>query len=180
MTPLAARPAPVPRAVAGASPNARPNRRLRNLFCDRVPEVADGVVQIVSIARDPGACAKVAVYSCVPGVNADGVCIGWRGQRVRDIESRLAGESITIVRFDADPCRFVVNALRVPVFSASVTAGARRRITVVVENPYFRRALGKEGRNVRLAAKLTGWAITVCTHTCTAGGHRHAAAVQAR
>lgn len=161
MTAFALPPATI-RTQRDVSPDAPQHRVLRELLWQRVPELADGVIEIVAIARERGIGAKVAVRSTTLGITADGACIGLHGQRIRDVE-RLAGERVGIIRFHPNPCRFAANALRVPVLSVSANDRGPRRITITVAPEHLSRALGKGGWNVRLAVKLTGWAITVCT-----------------
>nr|VTP01791.1 hypothetical protein BIN_B_04193 [Mycobacterium riyadhense] len=140
----------------------------------RVPEIACGSVEIVSVAREPGKWAKVAVDTHVSGINPAGVCIGVAGVRVADVEKRLGGEHINIVRFHPEPTRYVLNALKVS-GTAEVTDPHRRHIRVIVASHDYARALGKTGHNVRLARRLTGWTIQICTTECAGTAHHHPA-----
>ena len=135
---------------------------VRRLFALEVPEVADGTVEIAAIAREAGHRTKVAVRSTVPGVNAKGACIGPMGARVRAVMSELGGEKIDIVDFDEDPARFIASALSPSrVTSVVVLDEVARAARAVVPEGQFSLAIGKEGQNARLAAKLTGWKIDI-------------------
>ena len=135
---------------------------VRKLFSLEVPEIADGSVEIVAVAREAGHRSKIAVQSRVPGLNAKGACIGPMGQRVRNVMSELSGEKIDIIDFDDDPSRFVANALSpAKVVSVSVIDAGTRAARVVVPDFQLSLAIGKEGQNARLAARLTGWRIDI-------------------
>ena len=135
---------------------------VRKLFSLEVPEIADGSVEIVAVAREAGHRSKIAVRSIVPGLNAKGACIGPMGQRVRNVMSELSGEKIDIIDYDEDPARFVANALSpAKVVSVSVIDEAGRAARVVVPDFQLSLAIGKEGQNARLAARLTGWRIDI-------------------
>jgi transcription termination/antitermination protein NusA len=135
---------------------------VRKLFSLEVPEIADGSVEIVAVAREAGHRSKIAVASRVPGLNAKGACIGPMGQRVRNVVAELHGEKIDIIDFHDDPARFVGNALS-PAHAISVTVvhEAARSARVVVPDFQLSLAIGKEGQNARLAARLTGWRIDI-------------------
>jgi N utilization substance protein A len=135
---------------------------VRKLFALEVPEIADGSVEIVAVAREAGHRSKIAVNSKVSGLNAKGACIGPMGQRVRNVMSELSGEKIDIIDFDDDPARFVANALSpAKVVSVSVIDANTRAARVVVPDFQLSLAIGKEGQNARLAARLTGWRIDI-------------------
>jgi transcription termination/antitermination protein NusA len=135
---------------------------VRKLFALEVPEVADGAVEITSIAREAGHRTKIAVRTTVPGLNAKGACIGPMGARVRAVMSELRGEKIDIVDHSDDPAEFVANALSpARVTSVTVVDAAARSARVVVPDYQLSLAIGKEGQNARLAAKLTGWKIDI-------------------
>ena len=135
---------------------------VRKLFALEAPEVADGSVEIVSVAREAGHRSKIAVRTGVPGLNAKGSCIGPMGQRVRNVMSELSGEKIDIIDFDEDPAQFVANALSpAKVVSVTVIDQAARAARVVVPDFQLSLAIGKEGQNARLAARLTGWRIDI-------------------
>ena len=135
---------------------------VRKLFALEVPEIADGTVEIAAIAREPGHRTKIAVKSTVPGVNAKGACIGPVGARVRNVMSELAGEKIDIIDYSEDPARFVGNALSpAKVVSVRVVDERAKTARVVVPDFQLSLAIGKEGQNARLAARLTGWRIDI-------------------
>lgn len=135
---------------------------VRKLFSLEVPEIADGSVEIVAVAREAGHRSKIAVRSKVAGLNAKGACIGPMGQRVRNVMSELAGEKIDIIDFDEDPARFVANALSPSkVVSVQVIDPTARAARVIVPDFQLSLAIGKEGQNARLAARLTGWRIDI-------------------
>src|SRR5882757_5193088 len=135
---------------------------VRKLFSLEVPEIADNSVEIVAVAREAGHRSKIAVTSRVSGLNAKGACIGPMGQRVRNVMSELSGEKIDIIDYDDDPARFVANALSpAKVVSVTVIDEAGRAARVVVPDFQLSLAIGKEGQNARLAARLTGWRIDI-------------------
>ncbi|WP_299562141.1 transcription termination factor NusA [uncultured Mycolicibacterium sp.] len=135
---------------------------VRKLFSLEVPEIADGSVEIVSVAREAGHRSKIAVRSTVPGLNAKGACIGPMGQRVRNVMSELSGEKIDIIDWDEDPAKFVANALSpAKVVSVQIIDEAARAARVIVPDFQLSLAIGKEGQNARLAARLTGWRIDI-------------------
>jgi N utilization substance protein A len=135
---------------------------VRKLFALEVPEVADGSVEIVALAREAGHRTKMAVRSSVPGLNAKGACIGPMGQRVRSVVAELHGEKIDIIDYSDDPATFVASALSpAKVTSVDVVDLATRSARVVVPDYQLSLAIGKEGQNARLAAKLTGWRIDI-------------------
>jgi len=130
---------------------------VRKLFALEVPEIADGSVEIVALAREAGHRSKVAVRSTVPGLNAKGACIGPMGQRVRAVVSELHGEKIDIIDHSEDLATFVAAALSpAKVVSAAVVDPVARAVRVIVPDYQLSLAIGKEGQNARLAAKLTG------------------------
>ena len=135
---------------------------VRKLFALEVPEVADGTVEIHAIARESGHRTKIAVSSTVPGVNAKGACIGPMGQRVRNVMAELHGEKIDIVDWSADAAEMVAHALSpAQVTSVQVLSEETRSARVVVPDFQLSLAIGKEGQNARLAARLTGWRIDI-------------------
>jgi N utilization substance protein A len=135
---------------------------VRKLFALEVPEIADGTVQIAAVAREAGHRSKIAVFTTDPNVNAKGACIGPLGGRVRNIVSELHGEKIDIVDYDEDPARFVAAALSpAEVISVDVVDAAARGARVVVPDYQLSLAIGREGQNARLAARLTGWRIDI-------------------
>ncbi|MBD8869081.1 transcription termination factor NusA [Nocardioides donggukensis] len=135
---------------------------VRKLFALEVPEIADGTVEIIAVAREAGHRTKIAVRSRVAGVNAKGSCIGPMGQRVRNVMSELHGEKIDIVDWSEDPAELVAHALSpARVSSVEVISLAERSARVVVPDYQLSLAIGKEGQNARLAARLTGWRIDI-------------------
>jgi transcription termination/antitermination protein NusA len=135
---------------------------VKKLFALEVPEIADGAVEIVALAREAGHRTKIAVRSHQSGVNAKGACIGPMGSRVRNVMTELHGEKIDIVDFSEDPAGFVANALSpARVSRVKVIDAAAREAQVVVPDYQLSLAIGKEGQNARLAARLTGWRIDI-------------------
>ena len=142
----------------------------RKLFALEVPEIADGSVEILNVAREAGHRSKIAVASRVQGLNAKGACIGPMGQRVRNVMSELAGEKIDIIDFDEDPATFVGNALSPSkVVSVTVVDPEARAARVIVPDFQLSLAIGKEGQNARLAARLTGWRIDIRSDAAPVG-----------
>ena len=133
---------------------------LRRMFELEVPEVADGVVMIKGVSREAGSRSKIAVYSRDPEVDPVGACIGNHGMRINSIVAELAGEKIDIIRYSEDPAEYVREALA-PAPVASVEMVAERMCKVVADPEYLSLAIGKEGQNVRLAARLTGIKIDI-------------------
>ncbi|PZS27799.1 MAG: transcription termination/antitermination protein NusA [Pseudonocardiales bacterium] len=143
---------------------------VRKLFALEVPEIADGTVEIVAVAREAGHRSKIAVRSGVPGVNARGACIGPLGARVRNVMSELHGEKIDIIDHADDPARFVGNALSpARVIRVDVVDAEARAARVTVPDYQLSLAIGKEGQNARLAARLTGWRIDIHSDAEAAG-----------
>ena len=135
---------------------------VKKLFALEVPEIADGTVEITAIAREAGHRTKIAVRTLNPSVNGKGACIGPMGQRVRNIMHELHGEKIDIIDHSDDPATFVGNALSpAQVTSVEVVDAAARAARVVVPDYQLSLAIGKEGQNARLAARLTGWRIDI-------------------
>ncbi|MDN5813786.1 MAG: transcription termination factor NusA [Arthrobacter sp.] len=135
---------------------------VRRLFELEVPEIADGTVEIVSLAREAGHRTKIAVRPTKPGINAKGACIGEMGSRVRAVMNELYDEKIDLVDYNEDPARFIANALSPSkVKSVTIVDEAIRQAHVVVPDYQLSLAIGKEGQNARLAAKLTGWRIDI-------------------
>ncbi len=132
---------------------------LRRLFESEVPEIAEGIVEVKAVAREPGSRSKISVYSTDPRVDAVGSCVGLKGSRVQSIVRELGGERIDIVPWSQDPAVFVSRALS-PAKVLDVRPNeAEKRMTVVVADDQLSLAIGKGGQNARLAAKLTGWKI---------------------
>jgi transcription termination/antitermination protein NusA len=146
---------------------------VKKLFALEVPEIADGTVEIGAIAREAGHRTKIAVRSTTQGVNAKGACIGPMGQRVRAVMSELHGEKIDIIDWSDDPATFVGNALSpARALRVEVVDLASRTARVTVPDFQLSLAIGREGQNARLAARLTGWRIDIrsdAEQTGTAG-----------
>ncbi|WP_435277671.1 transcription termination factor NusA [Rhodococcus yananensis] len=143
---------------------------VRRLFALEVPEIADESVEIVAVAREAGHRSKIAVHSVVSGLNAKGACIGPMGQRVRNVMRELGEEKIDIIDYDDDPATFVGNALSPSkVVSVTVVDPEARAARVVVPDFQLSLAIGKEGQNARLAARLTGWRIDIRSDAAPGG-----------
>jgi len=141
---------------------------VRALFALEVPEIADGTVTINALAREAGHRTKIAVRSTVPGVNAKGACIGPLGQRVRQVMSELGGEKIDIVDFSDDPAEMIAHALSpARVESVTIVDPVARAARVIVPDYQLSLAIGREGQNARLAARLTGWRIDIRSDAAT-------------
>ena len=135
---------------------------VKKLFALEVPEIADGTVEIAAIAREAGHRTKIAVRSTAPGVNAKGACIGPMGSRVRAVMSELHGEKIDIIDWSEDPATFVGNALSpAKALRVEVVDAVTRTARVTVPDFQLSLAIGREGQNARLAARLTGWRIDI-------------------
>jgi N utilization substance protein A len=144
---------------------------VKKLFALEVPEIADGTVEIAAIAREAGHRTKIAVRSMASGVNAKGACIGPMGQRVRAVMSELHGEKIDIIDWSEDPATFVGNALSpAKALRVDVVDAANRTARVIVPDFQLSLAIGREGQNARLAARLTGWRIDIRPDNEDAGG----------
>lgn len=133
---------------------------VQKLFSVEVPEIADGVVEIKAIAREPGSRTKIAVISTAEGVDPVGSCVGQRGTRVMAVSNELGQEKVDIIEWSEDPNKFITNALS-PAKVKSVEVLPRREARAFVAEDQLSLAIGKGGQNVRLAAKLTGWKIDV-------------------
>jgi transcription termination/antitermination protein NusA len=131
------------------------------LFYQEVPEVAEGIVEIKSVAREPGSRAKIAVVSYDPDVDPVGACVGMRGSRVQNVVSELRGEKIDIIPWTPDVARFACAALAPAEVSRVYVDDEEQSMEVIVPDDQLSLAIGKKGQNVRLAAKLTGWKIDI-------------------
>lgn len=134
---------------------------LAKLFEMEVPEVSEGIVKIVSAAREPGSRAKVAVYSKDSDVDPVGACVGMRGSRVQAVVQELRGEKIDIIPWSDDSASFVCNALAPAEISKVIIHQEAKSMEVIVEDDQLSLAIGRRGQNVRLAAKLTEWKIDI-------------------
>jgi N utilization substance protein A len=134
---------------------------IKTLFELEVPEIADGLVEIRGVAREPGYRTKIAVESHAQGVDPVGACVGPRGSRVRMVVSELRGEKIDIIPWNNEPARFVAKALSPARVREVYIDDETKDATVVVPNDQLALAIGKEGLNARLAARLTGWKVDI-------------------
>jgi N utilization substance protein A len=138
---------------------------IKTLFELEVPEIADGLVEIRGVAREPGYRSKIAVESHTQGVDPVGACVGPRGSRVRMVVSELRGEKIDIIPWNSEPARFVAKALSPARVREVYIDDDTREATVVVPDDQLALAIGKEGLNARLAARLTGWKVDIQSDT---------------
>jgi len=136
---------------------------MAQLFAQEVPEVYDGIIQIVAVARDPGSRAKIGVYSNDGSIDPVGACVGMRGSRVQAVVNELQGERIDIIPWNDDAATFIVNALQPAEVTKVVMDEDENRIEVVVPDEQLSLAIGRRGQNVRLASQLSGWAIDILT-----------------
>ena len=134
---------------------------IKTLFELEVPEIADGLVEIRGVAREPGYRSKIAVESHTQGVDPVGACVGPRGSRVRMVVSELRGEKIDIIPWNPEPARFVAKALSPARVREVFVDDETKEATVVVPDDQLALAIGKEGLNARLAARLTGWKVDI-------------------
>jgi N utilization substance protein A len=138
---------------------------IKQLFELEVPEIADGLVEIANVAREPGYRSKIAVVSYANGVDPVGACVGPRGSRVRMVVSELRGEKIDIIPYNDEPARFVAKALSPARVREVHVDDDGRQATVIVPDDQLSLAIGREGQNARLAARLTGWRIDIKSET---------------
>lgn len=136
---------------------------MAKLFTMEVPEIYDGIIEIKSVARDPGSRAKIAVLSRDASIDPVGACVGMRGSRVQAVVAELQGEKIDIIPWSPDAASFIVNALQPAEVAKVVLDEDAERIEVVVPNDQLSLAIGRRGQNVRLASQLTGWDIDILT-----------------
>jgi N utilization substance protein A len=156
-------------SAEGKGPSVVVSRRspelIKELFALEVPEVADELVEIVGVAREPGYRSKIAVISHADGVDPVGACVGPRGSRVRMVVSELRGEKIDIIPYNDEPARFVAKALSPARVREVLVDDDNKQATVVVPDDQLSLAIGREGQNARLAAKLTGWRVDIKSET---------------
>lgn len=136
---------------------------LAKLFAQEVQEVYDGIIEIKSVARDPGSRAKMAVYSHDPSLDPRGACIGMRGSRVQAVKAELRDENIDVISWSPDPATFVIDALYPAKIAKVVFDEEAHSIDVIVPDDQLSLAIGRRGQNVRLASKLTGWDLNIMT-----------------
>ncbi|MDP9329757.1 MAG: transcription termination factor NusA [Actinomycetota bacterium] len=149
---------------------------LKSLFAMEVPEIEEGIVEIKAVAREPGHRSKIAVTSREPGVDPVGACVGPKGSRVRMVVNELRGEKIDVVPWSGNPGEFVANALQPAKVKEVRTDEATGTAQVIVPDYQLSLAIGKEGQNARLAARLTGWRIDIKSETQSSDEARAAAA----
>jgi N utilization substance protein A len=149
---------------------------LKALFAMEVPEIEEGIVEIRGVAREPGHRSKIAVTSNEPGVDPVGACVGPKGSRVRMVVNELRGEKIDVVPFSANPAELVANALQPAKVKEVRIDEATGTAMVIVPDYQLSLAIGKEGQNARLAARLTGWRIDIKSETQVSDDARAAAA----
>jgi N utilization substance protein A len=138
---------------------------IKSLFELEVPEIADRLVEIVGVAREPGYRSKIAVVSHAEGVDPVGACVGPRGSRVRMVVSELRGEKIDIIPYNEEPARFVAKALSPARVREVIVDDDERQATVIVPDDQLSLAIGRDGQNARLAARLTGWRVDIKSET---------------
>ncbi len=136
---------------------------MAKLFEQEVPEIYDNIIQVKSVARDPGSRAKIAVISRDASIDPVGACVGMRGSRVQAVVNELQGEKIDIIPWSPDAATFIVNALQPAEVVKVVLDEDSSRIEVVVPDDQLSLAIGRRGQNVRLASQLTGWDIDILT-----------------
>ena len=156
-------------SAEGKGPSIVVSRRspelINELFELEVPEIADGLVEIVGVAREPGYRSKIAVISHADGVDPVGACVGPRGSRVRMVVSELRGEKIDIIPYNEEPARFVAKALSPARVREVLVDDENKQATVIVPDDQLSLAIGRDGQNARLAAKLTGWRVDIKSET---------------
>ena len=153
---------------------------IKKLFELEVPEIADGLVEITNVAREPGYRSKIAVVSHADGVDPVGACVGPRGSRVRMVVSELRGEKIDIIPYNDEPARFVAKALSPARVREVLVDDANKQATVIVPDDQLSLAIGREGQNARLAARLTGWRVDIRSETEFAKEEQRVAATARR
>ncbi len=138
---------------------------LIELFKLEVPEVGQGMIQILAAARDPGIRAKIAVKSNDPRIDPVGACVGMRGSRVQAVSNEIAGERVDIIPYDANPAQFVINAMSPAEVQSIVVDEEKHGMDIAVAEDKLSQAIGRGGQNIRLASQLTGWELNVMTES---------------
>ena len=138
---------------------------LIELFKLEVPEVGQGLIQILGAARDPGVRAKIAVRSNDPRIDPVGACVGMRGSRVQAVSNEIAGERVDIIPFDENPAQFVINAMSPAEVQSIVVDEDSHSMDIAVAEDKLSQAIGRGGQNIRLASQLTGWELNVMTES---------------
>ena len=134
---------------------------LKKIFYTEIPEIANDLIELKSVAREAGARSKVAVAPTAENIDPIGSCVGQRGARIQTIISELGGEKVDIIEYDEDPVKFIANALSPAKIINIEIDEENQKATVIVAEDQQSLAIGKGGQNVRLAARLTGWSIDV-------------------
>ena len=153
---------------------------IKKLFELEVPEIADKLVEIVGVAREPGYRSKIAVVSHADGVDPVGACVGPRGSRVRMVVSELRGEKIDIIPYNDEPARFVAKALSPARVREVLVDDEDKQATVIVPDDQLSLAIGRDGQNARLAARLTGWRVDIKSETEFASRRSRTSSTRAR
>src|SRR5258706_10020163 len=135
------------------------------LFEAEVPEIYEGIVKIVGVAREPGSRSKIAVTTRDSDVDPVGACVGIKGSRVQAVVQELRGEKIDIVPFDRDPARYIINAIQPAEGNKVILDESDHRMELVVPDEKLSLAIGRKGQNVRLAAQLTGWKLDIISES---------------
>jgi len=138
---------------------------LIELFKLEVPEVGQGLIEIISAARDPGLRAKIAVKTNDPRIDPVGACVGMRGSRVQTVSTELSGERVDIILWDANPAQFVINAMSPAEVTSIVVDEETHTMDIAVAEEQLSQAIGRAGQNVRLASQLTGWELNIMDET---------------
>ncbi len=146
---------------------------LLELFKIEVPEVGQGLIEILGAARDPGLRAKIAVKSNDRRIDPVGACVGMRGSRVQAVSNELAGERVDIILWDENPAQFVINAMSPAEVSSIVVDEERHSMDIAVEEDKLSQAIGRGGQNIRLASELTGWELNVMTEAAAEEKSEH-------
>ena len=134
-----------------------------HFFLREVPEIYDGIIEIISVARDPGSRAKIAVLSKDKTIDPVGACVGMRGSRVQAIVNELQGEKIDIITWSEDAASFIVNTLSPAEVTKVVLDEENKKVEVIVPDDQLSLAIGRKGQNVRLASQVSKWEITILT-----------------
>jgi len=138
---------------------------LMELFKLEVPEVGQGLIQILGAARDPGVRAKIAVRSNDPRIDPVGACVGMRGSRVQAVSNEISGERVDIIPYNENPAQFVINAMSPAEVMSIVVDEDSHSIDIAVAEEKLSQAIGRGGQNIRLASQLTGWDLNVMTES---------------
>ncbi len=138
---------------------------VKKLFEKEVPEIQEGIIKIMAIAREPGSRTKIAVLSKDPNLDPVGACVGVRGSRISAVLQELKGEKIDVVQYDPDPAKFVYNALSPAECTKVIVDEATKTLEVIVPDDQLSLAIGRKGENVKLASKLVGWRIDILSET---------------